>query len=140
MNTSKLLVATLFGFLGYFFAGFVNYTTVFAAALANACPGLHTNMRADADTDMGALVFGNLAAAFLLAYIFERWAGIRTWMAGAIAGAMIGALIALSFDSMMHGTTTLMSWSGVFIDAVVYAINSAIAGALVGWWLGFKRA
>jgi hypothetical protein len=137
MNSTKLLLGTLAGFLGYFMGGFVMYTVVFKNALASAMP----NMAAAQvpGPNMVALAIGNLTGAFLLTLIFERWAGIRTLTAGAIAGAVIGFLVAFSFDLMFLGTTNLMTWSGVILDGIVYAIISAIAGALIGLTLGYKR-
>ena len=136
MNSTKLLLGTLAGFIGYFMGGFVMYTIVFKDALASAMPNM---ANAQAEPKMEVLVFGNLVAAFLIALIFERWANIRTLGTGAIYGGLIGFLIAVSFDSMIHGTSNLMSWGGVFLDGIVYAIISAIAGALIGFTLGYKR-
>ena len=136
MDSTKLLLGTLAGFLGYFLSGFLMYTIVFKNALASAMPNMAA---AQTEPNMAALVFGNLVSAFLLALIFERWASIRTLQTGAVAGGIIGLLIALGYDSMIHGTSNLMTWGGVFLDGVVYAIISAIAGALIGFTLGYKR-
>lgn len=136
MNSTKLLLGTLAGFIGYFMSGFVMYTIVFKNALASAMPNM---ANVQTEPKMEALIFGNLVAAFLLALIFERWAGIRTLGSGAIYGGLIGFLITLSYDSMINGTTSLMTWGGVFLDGIVYAIISAIAGALIGLTLGYKR-
>lgn len=137
MNSTKLLLGTLAGFLGYFLAGYVLYTVVFAKALASAMPNMASAQVAE--PNMVALVVGNLAGAFLLAWIFEKWAGIRTPVTGAINGGLIGFLIGFSYDLMFLGTTNLMTWGGVFLDAIVYGIASAVAGALVGLTLGYKR-
>lgn len=136
MNSTKLLLGTLAGFIGYFMGGFVMYTIVFKDALASAMPNMAA---AQTEPNMVALVFGNLVASFLIAWIFERWANIRTLGTGAIYGGLIGFLIAVSYDSMIHGTSNLMTWGGVFLDGIVYAIISAIAGALIGFTLGYKR-
>ncbi|AEE51913.1 DUF1761 domain-containing protein [Haliscomenobacter hydrossis] len=136
MDSTKLLLGTLAGFLGYFLSGFLMYTIVFKNALASAMPNMNA---AQTEPNMAALVFGNLVSAFLLALIFERWASIRTLQTGAVAGGIIGLLIALGYDSMIHGTSNLMTWGGVFLDGIVYAIISAIAGALIGFTLGYNR-
>lgn len=137
MNSTKLLLGTLAGFLGYFLAGFMLYTVVFEKALASAMPGMANAQIAE--PNMVAIVLANLAGAFLLAWIFEKWASIRTPVTGAINGGLIGFLIAFSYDLMFLGTTNLMTWGGVFLDAVIYGIVSAVAGALVGLTLGYKR-
>ena len=136
MNTNKLIFGTLLGFVGYFMGGFLMYTIVFKDLLASTNPGMSG---VQAEPNIMVLAIGNLAASFLLTYIFEKWANIRTWMSGATAGLLIGALIAFSYDCMLLGTSTLMTWPGVFVDTLVYGIISAIGGALSGWILGFKR-
>ena len=136
MNTNKLLVGTVVGFVGFFLGGFVLYTIVFKDLLASTNPGFAAAQKAP---DMFALVIGNFAAAFLLAYVFEKWAGIRTLQTGAIAGAIIGLLTSLNYDSMMHGTSNLFTWTGVGVDTLVSALLWAIGGAVIGWFLGYKR-
>lgn len=136
MNSTKLLLGTLAGFAGYFFAGFVLYTIVFKNALATSMPGMAS---VQTEPKMEAIILGNLAGGFLLAWIFERWAGIRTLGTGALAGGIIGFLIGFSYDLMLLGTTSLMTWGGVFLDGVIYGLVSAVAGALVGLTLGYKR-
>lgn len=136
MNTNKFLIGSLIGGTVAFMAGGLLYAVVFTKMLADLCPG----MAAVQNDYMVPLVVGNFATGTLLAYIFQKWASIRTWMAGGMAGATIGALMGLSFDSMMHGTTTLVSWGGVALDVVISAILWGVTGAVIGWWLGFKRA
>lgn len=79
-------------------------------------------MLAVKNDDLVPLEVGNFATRTLSSYIFEKWAGIRMWLSGATAGAIIGALMGLSFDSMMHVTTTFMSWGGVALSVVISAI------------------
>lgn len=137
MNTNRLLLGTLTGFIGYFMAGYLFYVILFKDLLASTNPGM---AGVQAEPNMVAIIIGNLVAAFLLSYIFERWAGIREMLTGAGAGAIIGLLMALSYDSMIHGTTTLMTWNGVLIDTLVYTLISAVAGALTAFGLSYKRA
>ncbi len=139
MNTNKLLIGTLIGGVAFFALGAILYGMLLKNTMAEMMPGAAGVMRADADMNMVAMIVGNLAAAFLLAYIFERWAGIRSFMGGMVAGATIAGLIALSYDSMMHGTTTLMTWGGVILDTVVSAVMGGVAGGVIGWWLGYNR-
>jgi hypothetical protein len=136
MNTNRLLLGTLAGFVGYFAAGGLFYTVIFKNLLASTNPGMAS---VQTEPDMVAIAVGNLAAAFLLAYIFEKWAGIRHPLTGAASGALIGVLVTLSYDSMIHGTSSLMTWKGVFVDVMVYGLCSAIAGALVAFGLSIKR-
>ncbi len=139
MNTNKLLVGALLGGVAYFILGWLLYGMLFKATFAKMCPNFAAVERAEADMDMVAMIIGNLVAGLLLAYIFEKWANIRSFMGGLTAGATIGFLIALGYDSVLHGVTTLFSWSCVCFDAVIYAVISGLAGGLIGWWLGYNR-
>ncbi len=106
MDTKRLLLGTLAGFFGYFAAGGLLYTVVFKELLASTNPGMES---VQVNPNMIAIAIGNLAGGFLLAYIFEKWAGIRNVISGTIGGATISALIAISYDSMINGTTSLMT-------------------------------
>ena len=139
MDTKKLSLGALAGGLTYFLSGWLLYGILFANMLGSVIPGMKAIER-QSGPDMVAMLIGNLVAGFLLAYIFEKWAGIRTFMGGAIAGATIGFLVALGYDSVMHGTTTLMTWGGVVLDSIIYAVMSGLAGGVAGWVLGYKRA
>ncbi|MBI5917652.1 MAG: hypothetical protein HY842_19960 [Bacteroidetes bacterium] len=139
MNTNKLLVGALLGGVAYFLLGWVLYGMLFAETLASMMPGMAAVQRAQADMDMVAMIVGNLVFGLLLAYIFEKWAGVRSFMGGMVAGATVGFLVALGYDSIMHGVTTMCSWGGVILDSVIFAVMSGVAGGLIGWWLGYNR-
>ncbi len=137
MNTNKLLVGALLGGVAFFLSGWVLYEMVFKSILASMMTTIEgVNKSAP---DMVAMIVGNLVFGLLFAYIFEKWAGIRTFMGGLVAGATIGFLIAFGYDSIMHGLTNLMSWGGVVLDSVIYAVMGGLAGGLIGWWLGYNR-
>ncbi|MBI1225659.1 MAG: DUF1761 family protein [Bacteroidetes bacterium] len=140
MNTNKLLVGALLGGVAYFFIGWVLYGIIFKSTMESMMAASAASVtRSNADMDFVALIIGNLVAGFLLAYIFERWAGIRTFKGGLIGGATVGFLIALSYDSVMLATTTLLTWGGVILDSVIYAVMGGLVGGVIGWWLGYKR-
>ncbi len=136
MNTNRLLLGGLAGFIGYFMTGYLFYVVLFSDLLASTNPGMAS---VQTEANMIAIIVGNLASGFLLAYIYERWAGIRSVYTGAAAGAIIGLLITLGFDGMIHGTTTLMTWNGVLLDVFIYTVISAVAGALTAFGLSYKR-
>ncbi len=135
MNTSKFLLGGVVAGIAYNLFGYVFYDLLFGNTLGEMMP----NMKAVQGLNPVALVIGNLSLGFLLSYIFERWAGIRTFMSGATAGATIGFLVAFGYDCVFHGTTNLMTWGGVFVDALIFTALSAIAGGLAGWALGAMR-
>jgi hypothetical protein len=129
--TSKVIVAFIGGFLIYGLA-----LQSFMAANAGTATGvMKTDMSA---SNMIYIFIGNLASGLLLAYIFDKWANIRTLSMGAQAGALIGLLIAASVDFTMYGTSNIMNMTAVFVDIIAGTVLSALVGAGVAWWLGRK--
>ncbi len=68
MNTNRLLLGTLAGFVGYFAIVGLLYTVIFKDILASTNPGL---ANVQIEPNMLAIVLGNLISGFLLAYIYE---------------------------------------------------------------------
>lgn len=94
-----------------------------------------------AEPDLILIALSCLVGAFLLAYIFEKWAGIRTLAAGAMAGAIISGLMTLSYDlGFLAMTNMFSSPSGIVTDVLVSAVSGAIGGGSIGWMLGFNRS
>ena len=139
MNTNKLLFGTLIGGVAFFLLGWLLYDMVFSKTLADLMPGMADIQRPNKEYDMVAMVVASLAFGFLLAYIFEKWAVIRSFMGGLVAGATICFIMAIAYDSIWHATTTVGSWGGTALDAVISAIQGGIAGGVIGWWLGYNR-
>ena len=83
-----------------------------------------------------ALFFGHIAWGFLFAVIFGRWANISTFATGAKAGALLGFLIAATYDLIGYGTSNLSSFTGVLLNIAVMVVLSAIIGGFVAWLLG----
>ena len=93
-------------------------------------------MRGEAELMWGPLILGHLAMGLLFAIIYGRWASISTFVTGAKAGAILGGLMALTYDMINLGTTHVMSPTGAVVDVVLSAILSAIIGGAVAWFLG----
>lgn len=139
MNTNKLLVGGLIGGVAFFLLGWVLYGMLFGEMISSMMPNSAAVMRADADMDMLTLFLGNLSTGIGLAYIFEKWANIRSFVGGAIAAAIIGFLFYFGYNAVLHATTTLATWNGIIVDSLIYTFMSGIAGGAIGWWLGFRR-
>jgi hypothetical protein len=132
---SKVLVGAVIGGVVYFLLGWIIYGMLLMDTMAN----YFTCARAEDDMQMLYIIIGNLLQGLLLAYIFSKWASISTFSGGAVAGGTIGLLMALSIDCIMYATSTVItSPTGIIIDAVIVAVMSAIAGGVIGWWLGRK--
>lgn len=133
---SKTLIAAVIGGVAMFLLGWLFYGILFKDTFAGMAGSAGNVMRADSDLIFWALILGNLALGYLIAWIFSSWAGINTLAGGAQAGATMGFLFAFGFDMMMYATCNMMQLSGALLDIVVSTIMWAISAALIGWWLG----
>jgi hypothetical protein len=135
MNTNKLLLSTLSGGVMIFLLSFLLYTHVLADFFQSNMGGVMTEKPV-----IWAFALGGLAYSFLLAYIYGRWAGIKTFATGAKAGAMIFFILALGFNLMLYGYANIFNLTSTLADTVVFAIIGALTGGVVGWVLGRERA
>jgi hypothetical protein len=132
MKTQKYILGTLVGAITWFILGFVVYALLLGGFF-------ESQVITDASKEpmvWWAMILGNLATAALITYIFGRWAGIRTFAAGAQGGAVIGFFLSLGINSMMYSMTTLSTLTGHLSDVIVYTVISAVVGGVVGWILG----
>jgi hypothetical protein len=133
----RVLAATLAGGIAFFIFGFIIYGLILDPLVMkpNMNPEVAKFMKDPPEWVF--LVLGNLVAAFLLAYIFEWWATIRTFAGGFIGGAVIFFIIALHiqlmFAAFMNMTTGMMP---MIADIIGSTILGGIAGGVVGLVLG----
>ena len=131
---SPVLVATLVGGIVFFLLGGLIFGVVLDPMV------MRPNTNPDAlklmnDQPIWALlVLGNLVFAFFLAYVFDKWAGIRTFGAGLSAGATIMFLVALYFQLMFAAFMNMMT---SITPAVADVVGSTIIGAITGGVIGF---
>ena len=134
MDYKKLAIGTLLGGIVYFFGGWIIYDMIlgdFFAAQVGTAQGVNKEI-----PQLWAVAMGSLTSGLLLTLIFNRWAGIKTALGGAKAGALIGFLIALAFDFTQYGLSNLFNMTALIADPIVYGVISGLAGAAIGWVLG----
>src|SRR6185295_15888577 len=93
----RLIAATVAGAIVFYAVGFLLFGILLNPILKNYMnqfPGL---MKAPMP-DMLFLPLWNLTMAFLFAIVFEKWAGIRTFVGGLKGGFLLMLLIALIID------------------------------------------
>ncbi len=128
----RVLAATVAGAVVYYVVGFVLFAMVLDPILRphmNQFPGLIKEPM----PDMLFLPLWNLAMAFLIAFVFEKWAGIRTFVGGLKAGALIMLLIALIID------LDLLAFMNMYKDAVapiIVIVASTFIGTLAAGVIG----
>jgi len=138
MDAKKRILATLAGFAVYFILGFLIYGVLLVDFYASNIGTATGVMRTDADMQWWALIAGNVMMAYLLVYIFGKWANITSFAGGLKAGAMVGFIIALGFGLNMYGTTNISNLTATLVDTVVMAVMMGATGGVVGWVLGRK--
>ncbi len=138
MDAKKRIMATLAGFVVFFFMGFLLYGMLlmdFFMANAGSATGVY---REDAEMVWWALAVGNLLQSYLLVYIFSKWASITTFASGLQAGAMIGLILGLGYDLTMYGTSNISNLTATLVDPLVVAVMMGVTGGVIGLVLGKK--
>ncbi len=137
MDMKKLILGTLAGGIVYFLLGYLVYAMLMADFFAShSSAGAIALMKSEEEMKFYPLAMGNLAHAALLAYVFLKWANIKSFGEGLMGGAVIGLLMAAGFDLIMYDTMKMMSITGICVDIIVYTIMTAVTGGVVGAVLG----
>ncbi len=126
MNT-KTLIAAVAGGLTLFLTGGFIYGLVLGNFFA-----------VEVSRDPVNLLFivpGELVLGYFLAWVLSC-CGASTVGDGAKNGALVGFLIALGYGLIMYGATTITDLTHYLVEAVIWAVRFACAGAVIGWWYG----
>lgn len=133
----RLIAAAIAGGIAFFALGFLIYGLLldpYMKANTIVYPGLIKET-----PDFPWLVLANVVNAFLFAYIFDQWAGIRSFIGGLKGGAILMFLFALSMD--LQFVAFMNMWKGnplvpIIVDILAAAILGALAGGVIGFVLG----
>ena len=136
---ARIAAATVAGGVAFFILGFLIYGVILDPLVMkpnmNEFPGLTKEMPL-----WVPLVLANMASALLLAYIFDVWAGIRTFAGGAKAGAIVSFLISLSYQLLFIAFWNLTkNYIPNAADVVASAVMGAIGGGVIGLVLGLMN-
>lgn len=136
MNT-KVLLAAVAGAIATFLSGWLIYGMLLKGYFdSSLTEGARSISRGDHPI-IWAIFLGGFAWALLLAMIFDRWANIRTWQGGGMAGAWIGFLIAIGANLFSYAQADWASMNALLLDACVNIVQGAISGAVSGFVLGY---
>jgi len=134
---ARILAATVAGGVAFFVLGWVIYGLLLDPLVFKPNANPETLKLMKDPPEWVFLILANFVAAFLLAYIFDRWATIKTFVGGLIAGAIIYLIIALymqlMFAAFMKITNGLMP---TIVDIIGTMILGGLAGGVVGLVLG----
>ena len=136
----RLLIATIAGAITIFILGYLIYGIVLVPYLKENM-FQYVGLNKEPTPDFVPLILSNTVKAFLLAFVFEYWARIRTFVAGLRGGAIIMFLIALSTDLSFLGYMNLFrGFTPVIVDVLAETVRVALAGGAIAVVLGWKRA
>ena len=127
MNT-KMLIAAACGGLVLFLTGGLVYALLLADYFAVEGVTRET-------ANLLYIVPGELVFGCLLAWVLSC-CGASSVVDGAKYGALVGFLIALGYGLVMYGATDITDLTHYLVEAVVWAVRFACAGAVIGWWYG----
>jgi len=134
MNLQKTLLGGIVGGIVYFFLGYAVYGLLLKSFFETN--GMVVDME---KMVWWAMIAGNLAGGFLLAYILSK-SNASTAAKGAGIGVVVGLLTSMSFDLIMFGTgQNPMTTTGICADVAASAVMTAIAGAIVAAVMGMGK-
>ena len=132
----RVLVAAIVGTIVMFTLGFL----IFGLALASFMKANivdYPGLMKEPMPDMVPLVLSNFAFSWLYAYIFDQWAGVKTFVGGAAAAICIAIPIALAICLQNLAFMNLYkSLIVVLVDIVGVAVMSGITGGVIGVVIG----
>lgn len=132
----RVLVAAVVGAIVMFFLGYL----IFGLALASFIQAntiQYPGLMKEPMPDMLPLVLSNFAFSWLYAYIFDQWAGVRTFFGGMIAGITIAIPLAIAIDLQYLAFMNIYkSISVIFVDIAAIAVMNGITGGIMGFIIG----
>lgn len=129
---SRLLAATIAGGVAFFILGFLIYGLLLDPLVMKPNMNTYPGLMVDPPVWI-PLVLANLVSALLLAYIFDKWAGIKTFMGGVQGGAVVWFLMSLAFQLMF---IAFMNLSKNYIPPIADVAGSTVMGAIGGGVIG----
>jgi hypothetical protein len=133
MNTKRLIAAVV-GAIASFFGGWLVWGILLKDFFdANT---IHYEGLMLMPPRLGTMFIGNLAMSWLIAYIFDHWANIRTFQGGFMAGLIISFALSLNVDMFMYSMMNLMTLTVIIVDILVSTIFGAVISGIIAAMLG----
>lgn len=129
----RFVLAVVAGMVSIAVIGGILYGVVFAGffqANVGSASGVMRNSPELLWVGLAHLPFGVLLA------LVVTWRGTTSARGGAGTGAMLGFLMAASYDLSQYGTTHLWNLRLTLVEPFITLLMVGAAGAVVGWILG----
>ena len=133
----RLIVASIAGCILFFFLGWLIYGVLlmdFYAAHTTQYEGLMREM-----PNLAALIIAQLTWSFLMAFIFQRWAGVKNFSNGLLIGLLLSFLVILMGDLFFVASMKLYDAPVIIVDIVINTAMGGLIGGVIGWILGMEK-
>jgi hypothetical protein len=138
MNT-KMIVAALVGSVIAFFLGWLVFGILLGPFYENHTIHYKGLMRDETQTRLYAIYLAQLCWCGLLAYVFDRWANIRSFGPGLMGGLIMGALIFTASDLMTWSMMNLMGCKMMIVNIIANTLYMGVMGGIVAHILGMGK-
>ena len=135
----RILLSTIVGAVVSFALGGIFYGVLlmnFMKANTTHYEGLEKPM----NDQMLWIALSTIVWAWLVAYIYDRWAHVTTFMDGAKASMIISGAISLSMDLFYYGAMNLMTGTWYCVDVVLGIVMGGITGGVIAMVQGKVKA
>ena len=131
----KVILASLAGAVTLFILGYLIWGILIGSYFrANE---IHYEGLSKTPPNLVTLFLSNIVFSFLIAFIFYKWASVRTFAAGLIGATIIGFLIHAGIKLSLVGYMNLYKEvTPVIVDVLAETARTAIAGGVIGAVLG----
>jgi hypothetical protein len=139
MDTKKFAIGTLVGGIVFFLLGYLVYGLALAGFFKDHSIAPAGAMKAMEQIVWWELIAGNLASGALLTYIFLKMGNVKTFMAGARQGVVIGLFLSLSMGLIRHATEYVSDRTSAIAEVVAETLMTAIAAGIIAAVIGMGK-
>ncbi len=129
----KMLIGTVAGGVAFLLLGSLIYEVILGG-FYRANLGSATGVLRELPI-WWAMVVSQLALAAVVTYVFLH-ANVATASDGLRTGAIVGLLLGITMSFDLYSVTNWSNMTVAFVEPFVWAVRTALAGAVIGWTLG----
>ncbi len=134
--STKMFLAALVGGVVSFFGGWLVFGILLQPYYEANTVYYEGLMRGENEMRLHGVAIAQLCFSGLLAYIFDRWANIRSFGPGFMGGLIVMGLATAGYDLQMWSWMNMMPFKAIVVDIIANAIFGGIVGGVVAWVLG----
>lgn len=131
----NVLLSGLGGGIVFFLLGGLFYAGLFAEFFSNNIPSGMENVPKE-EVILPMILVADLLLGLLLAYVFDKFASVRSFSRGAWLGMLLALAFALNYNMIFSATTNMTTPITSFADICISAFSGALGGGVIGLILG----